>query len=110
MYFGNQPYSFGLTLKELSAQTCDENWIYKFFDRTLDENKDKALFKLLEMNKFAVYWQSNETSLALKDCKDDIEMHMFMEELFPKENSHIEGYNYVIEPSKFSLKFKTPNF
>ena len=52
-----------------------------FFDRTAKENEDKPLFKLLEMSKFAVYWQSNETLLALKDCKDDIEMHMFMERL-----------------------------
>lgn len=67
VYFGNQPYSFGITLKELSVQTCDENWAYKFFDRTLDENANKPIFKLLEMNKFAIYWQSNEESLASQE-------------------------------------------
>lgn len=87
-------------MKELTAQTCDENWEYKFYDRTTSENKDKPIFKLLAIEKFAFYWQSNEQSLASEECTSSEDMHSFMEILFPLESAHIEGYNYIIEPSK----------
>lgn len=40
-------FSVGLSLKEISAHTTDENWEKVFFDRTLEENKAKPLLKLL---------------------------------------------------------------
>lgn len=106
MYFGTKPYSFGITLKEISAQTCDEQWKYKFYDRSAAENKDKPIFKLLVIDKFAFYWQSNEELLASEEWKNDQEMHEFMEYLFPIDSTHIENYNYIVEPSKaFLIKY-----
>jgi hypothetical protein len=99
--FASKPYSFGFTLKELCAQTCDDKWHYQFYDRTKDDNKDKPIFKLLSIEKFAFYWQSDEQSLASEECSNSEDMHSFMEVLFPMDSSHIDGYNYIIEPSKF---------
>lgn len=96
----------GFTLKELTVQTCDEEWHYKFYDRTAAENKDKPIFKLLSIEKFAFYWQSNEESLASEECLSDEDMHGFMNILFPVDSSHIEGYNYVIEPICLTGKLK----
>ena len=105
VYFGNKPYSFGITLKEISAQTCDDQWKYKFYDRTADENKDEPIFKLLVIDKFAFYWQSNEESLASQEWSTDNEMQSFMEYLFPIDATHIENYSYIIEPSNMNYHF-----
>ena len=99
--FPKTPYSLGFTLKELSAQTCDQDWKYEYFDRTKNKNKDMPIFKLLSIEKFAFYWQSNEESLASEECGNQEDMHNFMEILFPIGSSDIDGYNYIIEPSNF---------
>jgi hypothetical protein len=101
-YFAKYPYSFGFTLKELSAKTWDDNWQYKFFDRAAKENMDKPIFKLLMIEKFAFYFNyfTNEDPhlLASEEWGDDDDLQSFMALLFPKESSHIEGYDYIIEP------------
>jgi vacuolar protein sorting-associated protein 13A/C len=38
-------FSFGLTLKEFSANTTNQNWQTGFYDRLVAENRDKPLFK-----------------------------------------------------------------
>ena len=97
-----QKFSFGITLKELSAHTCDETWNESFIDRTVDNtNKSKALFKILNISHFAFYWQTNETTFATEIC-DDMEdkdqIDHFMQEMYPLDDEVIDGYHYLIEP------------
>ncbi|KAJ3643178.1 hypothetical protein Zmor_025903 [Zophobas morio] len=44
--------AFGITMESLSAQSCDANWIPGFSHWT----KGPESFKILELQKFAVYW------------------------------------------------------
>lgn len=53
---GTNPYSFGITLQELSMHTCNEKWKECFIDRTQKENKKKPLFKLVNLRHLAFYW------------------------------------------------------
>lgn len=41
----------GISIDSLSAQTCDENWSPSF-----GQHDNKCSFKLLELQKLAVYW------------------------------------------------------
>ncbi|CAI2385812.1 unnamed protein product [Moneuplotes crassus] len=102
----SRPYSFGFTLKELSAQTCNQQWEYEYYDRTDNKNKDMPVFKLLLIEKFAFYWEANEEGLASEECNEQSDMHDFMEVLFPIDSTHIEDYNYIIEPICLKGKLK----
>lgn len=44
--------AFGITIESISAQSCDETWIPGFSHW----DSSKMSFKLLEMQKLAVYW------------------------------------------------------
>lgn len=44
--------AFGVTMESLSAQSCDANWAPGFSHWA----KGSESFKILEMQKFAVYW------------------------------------------------------
>lgn len=47
----NKAVALGITVESLSAQTCDENWTPGF-----GQYDNKCSFKLLELQKLAVYW------------------------------------------------------
>ncbi|XP_074028701.1 vacuolar protein sorting 13D [Leptinotarsa decemlineata] len=57
-----QPIAFGITLQSLVAQSCDSNWLPSF----IHNNKSEESFKLVELQKFAVYWTNlrEEESLS----------------------------------------------
>lgn len=44
--------AFGITMESLSAQSCDDNWIPSFSSWS----KGVESFKILDMQKLAVYW------------------------------------------------------
>ncbi len=50
-------FSLGVTLKELSITTTNQNWDKTFYDRMVQENKDKPIFKKLKIDGLAAYLQ-----------------------------------------------------
>lgn len=61
--------AFGVTIDSLSAQSCNENWVpdFTYWDSSASS------FKLLEMQKLAVYWVDTE--------HDNLYMRMGLSEL-----------------------------
>ncbi|XP_045474860.1 vacuolar protein sorting-associated protein 13D isoform X2 [Harmonia axyridis] len=49
----NKSVAFGVTIDSLSAQSCDANWSPRFCHL----EKEGESFKLLEMQKFGIYWE-----------------------------------------------------
>lgn len=61
MFFG-QPLSMGVTLGRLFVQSTDEAWKPIFIDRTLTENKSKALRKKLELGNLGIYCEPKDSA------------------------------------------------
>lgn len=57
----NKSVAFGITMESLSAQSCDANWQPGFSHWALGIES----FKILEMQKFAIYWIDLEPSQLL---------------------------------------------
>ncbi len=53
-------YSWGLTLDKLDIYSVDSKGTKKFVDRTLAENKNEPLRKLLYLSNFGIYWTPRE--------------------------------------------------
>ncbi|XP_029366133.1 intermembrane lipid transfer protein VPS13A isoform X2 [Echeneis naucrates] len=73
----NCPLSFGVSLKNLSLQTADENWNPSL----LDENS-RLFFKLVQLDSLFAYWNVNSTlysnhsaSEALQCLQSSMEIH-----------------------------------
>uniref|UniRef100_A0A3B4VHW4 Vacuolar protein sorting 13 homolog A n=1 Tax=Seriola dumerili TaxID=41447 RepID=A0A3B4VHW4_SERDU len=73
----NCPLSFGVSLKNLSLQTSDENWNPSL----LDENS-RLFFKLVQLDSLFAYWNVNSTLFsnhsadeALQCLQSSIEIH-----------------------------------
>ena len=50
-------FSLGITLKQITFNTTDQQWKKQFVDRTLKENAQTPLYKLLSIENFAVYYK-----------------------------------------------------
>nr|XP_015839049.1 PREDICTED: vacuolar protein sorting-associated protein 13D isoform X1 [Tribolium castaneum] len=57
----NKSVAFGVTMESLSAQSCDANWAPGFSHWAMGAES----FKILEMQKFAIYWVDLEPSQLL---------------------------------------------
>ena len=68
--FGSM-FSMGLTLKEIAVHTTNSEWQKEFFDRTRELNKDKPVFKVLNIVKFGVYWITEEDTFFAKVFPND---------------------------------------
>ena len=59
--FSHDMFSMGFTLEKFLLKTTDPHWNYKFIDRTTAEkDKDKPLFKVLEIKNFGFYYKPND--------------------------------------------------
>ncbi|XP_029916803.1 intermembrane lipid transfer protein VPS13A isoform X3 [Myripristis murdjan] len=73
----NCPLSFGVSLQNLSLQTCDENW-----KPCLLDEKAKLFFKLVQLDNLFAYWNVNSLLFsnhnpeeALRCLKSSMEIH-----------------------------------
>lgn len=61
----------GITLQAIDLYTTDETWGKNFVDRTKEGNKKKAMFKILVIKNFGVYYKTKETSLISQARTDE---------------------------------------
>lgn len=57
------PFSFGFTLSGLSINTTNQNWEATFYDRLINENKERPIFKRLKIEGFALYIQEDDSNI-----------------------------------------------
>lgn len=116
--FNRTPFSFGLTLDEISIITADENWNKSFIDRTEQKGKERSMFKLLRLKHLAVYWNSKETNFY--GTRDKEEIISKMAKMILNEGGRVGGgaaEEYVIEISAEAkliqnnkFDFSVPNY
>ncbi|XP_067143145.1 intermembrane lipid transfer protein Vps13 isoform X2 [Centruroides vittatus] len=61
----SKPFSLGITLHNLSFETTDENWKPCILQDTV-----KLIHKLVILDSFAVYWNSNTTMISNMNAED----------------------------------------
>lgn len=85
----NQPVAFGLTIESLSAQSCDSFWVPGFAHV---ENTTSS-FKLLEMQKLAIYW----TAVNQSQLFSDMSLAPLSVAMSPNESSSYNKH-YILPP------------
>ncbi|XP_022825403.1 vacuolar protein sorting-associated protein 13 isoform X2 [Spodoptera litura] len=92
------PFSFGITLHNLSVQTTDENW-----QKALITDAVTKIFKILDLEGLAIYWNpatevySRSEPLQIKD--------RLLNEIATK-SSKPEFYHYALGPINATAKLK----
>ncbi|KAM6944423.1 intermembrane lipid transfer protein VPS13A isoform 1-T1 [Lycodopsis pacificus] len=94
----NCPLSFGVSLKNLSLQTCDENWN----PRLLDENS-RLFFKLVQLDDLFAYWNVNSLLFsnhtpdeALRCLQSSVDIH----------NSLSVSHDFIFRPISAGAKLR----
>ncbi|XP_023933797.2 intermembrane lipid transfer protein Vps13 isoform X2 [Bicyclus anynana] len=92
------PFSFGITLHNLSVHTTDENW-----KQTVIQEAVTKIFKILSLEGLAVYWNpateqysKNEAGQILKRLKGEI----------ATKSSKPSSYHYALGPINATAKLK----
>ncbi|XP_072243961.1 intermembrane lipid transfer protein VPS13A isoform X2 [Leuresthes tenuis] len=92
------PLSFGVSLKNLSLQTADENWNPSI----LDENS-RLFFKLVQLDNLFAYWNVNSVLFsnhssdeALRCLQSSMEVH----------NSVTVGHDFIFRPISADAKLR----
>lgn len=73
----------GFTLENFTLRTTDPTWNHKFIDRTTaEDDKDKPLYKVLDINNFGFYYKPNDF-IFISELPTDSEKLKELNELFP---------------------------
>lgn len=71
VWLKDHQFSFGITLKELTIKTTNDNWEVTFFDRLTKENKGKPLHKMLLIEGFGVYIDTKDGDMHVKQYEGE---------------------------------------
>ncbi|XP_038078266.1 vacuolar protein sorting-associated protein 13D-like isoform X2 [Patiria miniata] len=96
----NESFAFGITIKSLSAQSTDENWKA----RIVQGEKDAMRFKLLQLENFAIYWDTNIQlygDLDINDLRDALQKREVSADA-PRAQQH----DYLIQPVSAEAKLR----
>jgi vacuolar protein sorting-associated protein 13A/C len=75
-----KPFSFGITLEQLSAVSTDEKWEEAFIAEAVDR-----IHKLLNLESFSMYWDS-QSALSLKGLETEAFLGEFKKFILREEN------------------------
>eukprot|EP00347_Sterkiella_histriomuscorum_P000566 403375355 len=101
-------FSMGLTLKEITIHTTNQTWQKEYFDRTQESNKDKPVFKVLNIVKLGLYWRTNEDRFLTQEYDEEDDMLIAMRDCFQNEDDYIQEYKdfYLLQPISLYMKLK----
>ncbi|XP_047984362.1 LOW QUALITY PROTEIN: vacuolar protein sorting-associated protein 13-like [Leguminivora glycinivorella] len=92
------PFSFGITLHNLSVHTTDENW-----KQTVIQDAVTKIFKILNLDGLAIYWNP-ATELYAKHAEDSIRERL--EKEIATKSSQPTFYKYALGPINATAKLK----
>ncbi|XP_033641822.1 vacuolar protein sorting-associated protein 13D-like isoform X2 [Asterias rubens] len=96
----NETFAFGITIKSLSAQSTDESWQAKI----VQGEKGATKFKLLQLENFAMYWDTNIQlygDMNIKDLKDALQKREFS-----ADTTTTKQHDYLVEPVSAEAKLR----
>ena len=99
-------FSLGITLQEMDLYTTDESWNRIYLDRTKQQNKDKAMNKVLKIHNFGVYYKTKERSLISQAPSDeDRKAYLNMFGTYDENGCCIkQAEDYLIIPLRLEVK------
>ncbi|XP_013138688.1 PREDICTED: vacuolar protein sorting-associated protein 13C [Papilio polytes] len=92
------PFSFGITLHNLSVHTTDENWKQAVIQEAVTK-----IFKILDLEGLAIYWNP-ATELYSKSEAQDIKVRLQNE--IATKSSQPSSYKYALGPINATAKLK----
>ncbi|XP_013171259.1 PREDICTED: vacuolar protein sorting-associated protein 13A isoform X1 [Papilio xuthus] len=92
------PFSFGITLHNLSVHTTDENWKQAVIQEAVTK-----IFKILDLEGLAIYWNP-ATELYSKSEAQDIKTRLQNE--IATKSSQPSSYKYALGPINATAKLK----
>ncbi|XP_049870372.1 intermembrane lipid transfer protein Vps13 isoform X3 [Pectinophora gossypiella] len=92
------PFSFGITLHNLSVHTTDENW-----KQTVIQEAVTKIFKILSLEGLAIYWNPT-TELYSRSEPEKIKERLKAE--IATKNSQPDFYKYALGPINATAKLK----
>ncbi|XP_062927043.1 intermembrane lipid transfer protein VPS13C isoform X1 [Mobula hypostoma] len=92
----SRPMSVGITLRELSLQTADENWA-----PCILSDATKIIYKLVRLDCLCAYWNVNST-LFYQDAREQILVHL--KEGIASSSYEPKNYHYIFRPISASAK------
>ncbi|XP_061671891.1 vacuolar protein sorting-associated protein 13A isoform X2 [Syngnathoides biaculeatus] len=90
------PLSFGVSLSNLSLQTCDEDWK----PTVLDENA-RLFYKLVQLDKLFAYWNVN--SVLFSNHSPEKALHCLKNSLALKGSCHSD-HDFILHPISAGAK------
>ncbi|XP_069079572.1 intermembrane lipid transfer protein VPS13C-like [Pleurodeles waltl] len=90
------PFSFGVTLGELSLLTTNETWIPCILNEAA-----KIIYKLVRLDCFSAYWNVN-SSLYYRNSREKILMQL--KEGIPSNLMEHKDFQYIFQPVSASAK------
>ncbi len=88
-------FSFGITLDFLTIHATNAKWEKTFIDRTNQENAKLPNYKILLLENFAIYWNSDEKSYFCEK-KNEKEVSEGLLNLIKIQGKEIKDMNYLI--------------
>ncbi|CAK1546186.1 unnamed protein product [Leptosia nina] len=92
------PFSFGITLHNLSVHTTDENW-----KQTVIQEAVTKIFKILNLEGLAIYWNPT-TELYSRSSLQEIKTRLQKE--IATKTSKPQDYKYALAPINATAKLK----
>ncbi|KAG2213335.1 hypothetical protein INT46_007194 [Mucor plumbeus] len=92
------PFAAGITLKELSALSTDEEWVPKFIS-----NPTNTINKLATLESLSVYWNTDSRSLAGMHHEEAAQVYT---DLIPNASNSPREHQYILKPVSGAGKVK----
>ncbi|XP_039291061.1 vacuolar protein sorting-associated protein 13 [Nilaparvata lugens] len=92
------PFSFGITLHNLSVTTTNENWI-----PAISQDVTAKIFKHLTIDGLAIYWNSNCELFSLLQSQG---LNNKFQSGIPSKGQLVPGYKYMVGPISCTAKLQ----
>jgi hypothetical protein len=99
----NLGLSLGLRLEQFYIVTTDEQWKNLFLDRTKEENKDKAIHKLLSLKNLSLYSDSSKNCFFSQIYDTDDKL---ADAFTKEEQKEPKDFNWIMKPIIFQAYCK----
>lgn len=93
--FEDRIFACGFCLQSITCFTTDSNWQSFFQDRQKSGKAGEAIHKLLALNSFGFYWQSEDLEFISRYTDEDSKL-LAMQRLM-----YDSSLPYILDPSKF---------
>ena len=90
-------HSFGFTLSELEIYTTNADYYKQFVDPTSEKNKDKPIYKKLDLKELTVYWNCQDTEYCKMSYSKEVVIDRMKNTIYRNSTDHHTNNRQVDE-------------